>query len=841
MQVTATQDFVSHAVIGAHETMDMGISSSAEFFHILSSTLYTDQIMAVVRETLCNAWDAHIDAGITDVPIEVALTEDTFAIRDFGKGIAKELILPIYGIYGASTKKNDGKATGGFGLGCKAPFAYVDHFEVTSCHGGFKTIYTMSKSSGRVDGKPAITPIVSIPSDETGITVVIKLKPGDSHQFMSRLRRVIRNGEMLVTLNDTSFPLPYNFSECKEGFLASQIPFIFGQEKGSDEHRIVVRYGNVIYPIADHEDLRSIKSDAVEKLNKLHRSSEYYGGHKISPYYLCLLAPPDSISVAPSREALSNQDRTINTIKELLKNFMSDLKFGTTKILWPNIEKVLETAAKNKQYTKIINHEPKTCWFGGENRYAELISTKNEITAQNGLIEYPEHNRELWKKEVRKRVKLLEEANIIDRGLAQVWLRIQERELLAQRYIESFNDYKVKTYRSYPRNWVHKHVFGPIAQMIKNSENLSIDNMYVRDTNFRHARRENYTVCINYTKLYNHFKTLAYARKIVFLSRTKKDAIESAERVMRKNDLGPMDTALMFYNYQSNAKQYEEALKLFPKLGYRVIDLTEQQQPAVKAVIKNAQGIVEPKPKTPRRKGYASLADVDLAHPRPFHKCNRVDGTRITDPEFFIHMSTWDIEHNNYHREFHGRAFMDLILPYIKDVGAITVTHAQRDKLIKEGVWEAREYAAHWMCDVMMTNQNIREYHAYSYKRFADDLPERHRSVTLSQLGTLLKFPAIRKEFGFVDNRTKEEKALYEAWQPLADYHCRWNTYDLVPKVVSNLYNIPIHKHVGKLVSRAINNRMLNSLGLDELYKLHLKSRTDSQRIHKILMAALKG
>jgi len=37
---------------------------------------------------------------------------------------------PLYGTYGGSDKKNNGTETGGFGLGCKSPFAYGDHFEV---------------------------------------------------------------------------------------------------------------------------------------------------------------------------------------------------------------------------------------------------------------------------------------------------------------------------------------------------------------------------------------------------------------------------------------------------------------------------------------------------------------------------------------------------------------------------------------------------------------------------------------------------------------------------------------------------------------------------------------
>lgn len=62
MQVNHTADHITHAFIGGHKTIEFGISNSAEFFQILSSTLYSDQHLAVAREVLCNAWDAHIRA-----------------------------------------------------------------------------------------------------------------------------------------------------------------------------------------------------------------------------------------------------------------------------------------------------------------------------------------------------------------------------------------------------------------------------------------------------------------------------------------------------------------------------------------------------------------------------------------------------------------------------------------------------------------------------------------------------------------------------------------------------------------------------------------------------------
>ena len=49
------------------------ISASPVAFDILSSKLYSNPILAIVRELLTNAYDSHKAAGKEDVPIKVNL------------------------------------------------------------------------------------------------------------------------------------------------------------------------------------------------------------------------------------------------------------------------------------------------------------------------------------------------------------------------------------------------------------------------------------------------------------------------------------------------------------------------------------------------------------------------------------------------------------------------------------------------------------------------------------------------------------------------------------------------------------------------------------------------
>ena len=197
MEVSRQSDSVTHAVIGNKESVQMGVSNSATLMHVLSTALYTHPMLAAVREIICNGWDGHIISKNTDTSLQITADGQFLTIRDFGPGIPHDKIGEIYGTYGASTKRHDGEQTGGFGLGSKAPFAYTDNFEVTSMHGGQKTIYRVSKSSMAAGGSPTIDTIVKLPCNETGIQVKVNIKSSMDHRkFEEYVREVCLLGEI---------------------------------------------------------------------------------------------------------------------------------------------------------------------------------------------------------------------------------------------------------------------------------------------------------------------------------------------------------------------------------------------------------------------------------------------------------------------------------------------------------------------------------------------------------------------------------------------------------------------------------------------------------------------
>lgn len=310
MQVSQIAELDTHAVIGGGKAQAFGMSDSAEFFTVLSDTLYRDKKRAVIREVICNAWDAHIMVGKLDVPVEITLNDQELVIKDFGPGIAKDKIGPVYCVYGASTKVRDANQTGGFGLGCKAPFAYSDHFTVTSCHDGFRTLWAISRGGAATDGKPDFRPMVSVPTTETGIAVSIPIKDEkDVKAFTALIKEIVRNGGMLAKLNDELITR-FDYTEAREqGFC------IVGRYDANAfrESRAYLLYGTVLYPISTTDNELSAKVDALDRL------IEGYAR-------MMLIAPPNSVGVTPSREALSYSELTTKTLHGLIDKAIGKLR-----------------------------------------------------------------------------------------------------------------------------------------------------------------------------------------------------------------------------------------------------------------------------------------------------------------------------------------------------------------------------------------------------------------------------------------------------------------------------------------------------------------------------------
>ena len=164
---------------GITETVKFGIKASGlhHVLGILRDQLYSDKVGAVIREYACNAYDAHVEAGCAQRPIEVVLPTQLkleFKVRDFGPALNEDDIQNVYAFYGESTKRNSNDVTGMLGIGSKSAFAYGDNFVINSYIDGTKHIYNAFIDPSQVGQISKIG--TQKTKEENGIEIVVPVK-----------------------------------------------------------------------------------------------------------------------------------------------------------------------------------------------------------------------------------------------------------------------------------------------------------------------------------------------------------------------------------------------------------------------------------------------------------------------------------------------------------------------------------------------------------------------------------------------------------------------------------------------------------------------------------------
>jgi hypothetical protein len=156
-------------------------------FNILRKQLYTDLILAPIREVSANAVDAHTEAGKADLPIKVTLPTqlDSFLrVRDFGFGLSDEKIAELYSGYGDSNKRGTNDAIGGFGIGKFSPLAYGDSFIINSYQNG--TVHSWN-SYIDASNRGAMSKMGSAPTTEpNGLEIIVPVKGTDVNAFREK-------------------------------------------------------------------------------------------------------------------------------------------------------------------------------------------------------------------------------------------------------------------------------------------------------------------------------------------------------------------------------------------------------------------------------------------------------------------------------------------------------------------------------------------------------------------------------------------------------------------------------------------------------------------------------
>lgn len=545
MQVADNTQIASSATIGAQATRKVSMVEDASFFMMLSSNLYSNQKLAFVREVLCNAWDAHIDAGTTDQPVKITINSDyDLVIEDCGKGIPDDLIDQIYGTYGGSTKRDDNATTGGFGLGSKSPWAYVESFRVTSEHGGTKTVYNMARTCVENDGKPGITPVMSIPTDRTGLTVIIRLEQDDVSEITEYIKAIVLHGDMNATFYTFDMISPVRMKNLGMSFEPGSYNLDsdrwFFNYMGN--HRVFIRYGAVVYPV-----LRTPATErAIEVIETFMRTVGYDR--------IVVQAAPSTLALTPSREALSSQKMTEDGIVDICVNLVDQIEKDI-------LSKVPDEMVKLRKYVQDYNYAG---MFGRKldfwGNITDLV-VQRYVRSKLGKAVRTEHHKSLW--------------DIMVKGFYQYAKANFPREIARELIRANFkiiNDKKSR--HSYERQFMNylsqKYIVKPLGKLICESNGL------LTAKNLRLVMCGSWSSYVYNDGFSSHLDTVEdfkeiFGNKRIFVTTRIKDITKSVKDCPSVTRTGCKEWVI---RVGTKAGEKDAAIQYLKDAGYDVIDLT---------------------------------------------------------------------------------------------------------------------------------------------------------------------------------------------------------------------------------------------------------------------------
>lgn len=291
-----------------NQERSFSIEDSAKAFEILSSNIYTDSILAVVRELSTNAFDAHVASNNESVPFDVHLPtyqELFFSIRDYGTGLCHDDVMKLYTTYFHSGRNGQPGYIGGKGLGSKSPFAYAEEYKVVSFFNGVCSKYRAFKTE---DSIPAILLEESENTTEpNGLSITIQVEMSDVDHFKNAAKRIyewflIKPNCNIVGLYEDRAPRFYD--NPKYQLIASKnydgTYFLSGRS-------LEVIMGQVSYSV----DFGKIEC------------KEWFGR-------LVLFVPLNSCETAASREELKYNNDTLITISTALNAALADIEADLT-------------------------------------------------------------------------------------------------------------------------------------------------------------------------------------------------------------------------------------------------------------------------------------------------------------------------------------------------------------------------------------------------------------------------------------------------------------------------------------------------------------------------------
>lgn len=294
------EDAVETFSLGQKEVSVARIQASAKAFEILSSSLYSNNVLAIIRELSANAKDSHKAAGTPEKPFDIQLPnrlDPQFKVRDYGTGMAHEFVMTRLNTYFDSTKNDSNEEIGGFGLGIKSGFSYTSSYMIVTYDGTTRRVYAFQIGSG---GLPEISFLAETPSDEPrGVELSIPVMDKDYDRFRDEAIEALTFYDPkpnIAGVDKSVFDIKPMFEGT--GWKIYKNP-------GRLKNENYVEMGNVIYPVIEDNDPYNEA--------RHYRSHRRGGGADMIMVYSAGIG---EIDITPNREQIKLTDRSKERIKK---------------------------------------------------------------------------------------------------------------------------------------------------------------------------------------------------------------------------------------------------------------------------------------------------------------------------------------------------------------------------------------------------------------------------------------------------------------------------------------------------------------------------------------------
>lgn len=310
------------------------------------TNIYPDTVLAVLREYSSNALDSHIEAGQTR-PIEVrlpTLNAPQLEIEDWGTGMDESVLLNIFKIYGASTKRKSNDFLGNFGLGSKSALNISDIFTLITRKDGIEYQVVIAKNDRGIGDLQIVKSLPTSESNGTLVRIPVRTDMIDTYAKRSnelfslwKSGSVLVNGVAPMTLAEMGYsPLG------DRGYFKPSPRYLPGMSG------VKVNMGGIMYRL---DGMESKPFDSV--------------GINFAHNYVVVNIPVGDLELPPSRESLVASTDNIRVVKEALFEAYKSVKENAQSTI-DGIENPRDAARAIVHYSNISSQLTQELTYRGE-------------------------------------------------------------------------------------------------------------------------------------------------------------------------------------------------------------------------------------------------------------------------------------------------------------------------------------------------------------------------------------------------------------------------------------------------------------------------------------------